>query len=220
VRAEFVFLMGGDVVDEVEEAEHSHEIEAGRLDNSGQQELLEAVRQMAQAEQRLTDGDLWEALPYEYRALNALQAAFGKARYFLRTLPTTVAIDPSRRGSGDLDLADPASWQRAPLEPGDVERASEALARLAAMTPVSDVTTVTDVAETLVAIDAESAAWLQAVQALVQTFARSQGPRERQQALDAVADALRARLLAASPAALTLSLPRGPAEAALAGAGR
>ncbi len=218
VRAEFVFVMGGDVVDEVEEAEHSHEIEAGRLDNSGQQELLEAVRQMAQAEQRLTDGNLEEALPYEYRALNALQAAFGKARYFMRTLPTTVAIDLSRRGSGDLDLAEPASWQRAPLDPDDVERAREALERLAAMAPASDITTVTAVAEALVAIDPDTAAWLQAVQGLVETFTRSQTPPERQRALDAVADALRARLLAASPAGLEVSLPRGAVEAGLAGA--
>lgn len=216
VRAEFVFLMGGDVVDEVEEAEHSHEIEAGRLDNSGQQELLEAVRQMARAEQRLTDGDLGAALPYEYRALNALQAAFGKARYFMRTLPTTVAIDLDRRGSGSLDLVDPAPWQRVPFEPDDVGRARESLLRLMALTSASDVTAVTAVTDGLISIDAGTTAWLQVVRDLVSTFAHAPLANDRQRALDTVADALRARLLASSPATLPLALPRGQQEGDLA----
>ena len=101
VRAEFVFMLGGEVEDEFEEAAHSHEVEAGRLDNRGQGDLTDAVRHMSQAETRLTAADVREALPYEYRALSALQAAFGKARYFMRTLPATVQIDPGRRLQGD-----------------------------------------------------------------------------------------------------------------------
>jgi len=219
VRAEFVFLMGGEVVDEVEEAAHSHEVEAGRLDNSGQQELLEAVRQMAQAEQQLTDADLGEALPYEYRALNALQAAFGKARYFMRTLPTKVAIDVTRRGTGDLGLADPSAWQRAPLPPNALGRARQALTRLATLTPASDMNAVTTVADELIALDADTE-WLGVIQSLADAFARRRSPEVKATAIDEAADTLRARLLQASPALVALPLPRGADEAGLARATR
>ena len=140
----------------------------------------------------------------------------GKARYFMRTLPTTVAIDLTRRGSGALDLADTSSWQRVPFEPDDVGRAREALARLTTLTSASDVTDVTAVTDALVSIDTGTTAWLQAVRDLVSTFARTPLANDRQRALDTVADALRARLLASSPATLSLPLPRGQQEADLA----
>lgn len=219
VRAEFVFLMGGEVVDEVEEAAHAHEVEAGRLDNSGQQELREAVRQMTQAEQRLTAADLEEALPYEYRALNALQAAFGKARYFMRTLPATVAIDVTRRGTGDLRLADPSAWQRAPLRPGALGRARHALARLAVLTPASGMNAVASVVDELIALDAD-VQWLEVVQSLAEAFARRRSPETKRAALEEAAGTLRARLLQASPASVALPLPRGAEEAGLARAAR
>lgn len=219
VRAEFVFLMGGEVVDEVEEAAHSHEVEAGRLDNSGQQELLEAVRQMARAEQRLTDADLEEALPYEYRALNALQAAFGKARYFMRTLPAKVAIDLTRRGTGDLDLADPSAWHRAPLLPNALGRARQALSRLATLTPASDIQAATRIADELIALDADTQ-WLGVVQSLADAFARRRSAEVKAAAIDEASETLRARLLQASPASVALPLPRGADEAGLARATR
>ncbi len=219
VRAEFVFLMGGDVVDEEEEAAHSHEIEAGRLDNSGQQELLEAVRQMAQAEQRLTDADLGEALPYEYRALNALQAAFGKARYFMRTLPTTVAIDVTRRGSGDLQLADPSSWLRAPVSPDAAAKARQVLAQLARVSPQADAASVRELAGPLVDVDPQSGAWLQAVQRLVDAFASGTPLSARRQALDTTAATLRARVLDAAPALMDVRGARGHDEALVREAG-
>ena len=68
VRAEFVFMLGGEVEDEFEEAAHAHEVEEGRQANQGKGDLTEAVRQMSQAETRLTARDVREALPYEYRA--------------------------------------------------------------------------------------------------------------------------------------------------------
>ena len=105
VRAEFVFMLGGEVEDEFEEAAHSHEVEGGRLENKGQGDLTEAVRQMSLAETRLTAAEVREALPYEYKALAALQAAFGKARYVMRTLPSPVQIDASRRLQGDRSQA-------------------------------------------------------------------------------------------------------------------
>ncbi len=219
VRAEFVFLMGGEVVDEVEEAEHSHEVEAGRLDNSGQRELLEAVRQMALAEQRLTDADLDAALPFEYRALEALQAAFGKARYIMRTLPVRVAIDPARRGSGDLSLASSAAWARTPLPPGSRGQGRDTLLALLDLTPGSAPASVRRVADALLALDGERAEWLGAVQALTAAFAAGVAPDERRRVLDTTAAALRARLAATSPHAISLPLPIDGDEAGLASTG-
>lgn len=107
VRAEFVFLMGGEVVDEVEEAAHALDLEQGRLENQGQIELLNATREMARAEARLNAADTAQALGYERAALAALQRAFDRRRYFLRTLPERTRIDTTRRLSGDTSTARP-----------------------------------------------------------------------------------------------------------------
>lgn len=219
VRAEFVFLMGGEVVDEVEEAEHSHEVEAGRLVNSGQRELLEAVRQMAQAEQRLTDARLDDALPFEYRALNALQAAFGKARYFMRTLPTTVAIDVSRRGSGDLALADAAAWTRAPLVPSEAAEVRRLLRHFGTLGPQTNPAEVVRVGDALLALEATRAEWLPVVQRLTAAFAPGGAVSDREEALAATGDALRRRLVQHAPGQLVVPLPVGSDEAAMAAAG-
>ena len=105
VKAEFVFMTGGVVEDEVEEAAHSHELAEGRLENTGQAELLAAIREMSRAEARLTAADTSQALVYERAALAALQRAFDRRRYLLRTLPERARIDPSRRLSGELATA-------------------------------------------------------------------------------------------------------------------
>jgi hypothetical protein len=112
VRAEFLFMTGGEVVDEVEEAEHSHEIAQGRFENQGQIELLNAIREMSRAEARLNGGDTVQALVFERAALQALQRAFDRRRYFLRTLPERARIDLTRRLSGDV--TDARSATRAP----------------------------------------------------------------------------------------------------------
>lgn len=113
VRAEFLFMTGGEVVDEVEEAEHAHEIAQGRFENQGQIELLNAIREMSRAEARLNGGDTGQALVFERAALQALQRAFDRRRYFLRTLPERARIDPTRRLSGDVSNARSAT--RAPV---------------------------------------------------------------------------------------------------------
>ena len=41
VRANFVFLMGGQIEDEEAEAEHSHEIQEGRLENTARREIID-----------------------------------------------------------------------------------------------------------------------------------------------------------------------------------
>ena len=47
MRANFIFLMGGHVEDEIEEAEHSHEIQEGRLENNARKDISAAIHQMS-----------------------------------------------------------------------------------------------------------------------------------------------------------------------------
>ncbi len=110
VRANFIFLMGGHVEDEFEEAEQSHEIQEGRLENSARKDISAAIHQMTLAEQGLTAVNTDKALPPAKAAVEALQRAFGRNRYILRTLATRSRIDPSRRLSGDLQTA--SNWLR------------------------------------------------------------------------------------------------------------
>jgi hypothetical protein len=105
VRAEVVFLSGGEVADEVEEAEQSHELQEGRLENTGRAEMLRAINDMSRAEAHLNAGDTARALVSERTALAALQRAFDRRRYFLRTLAERSRIDPMRRLSGDRSRA-------------------------------------------------------------------------------------------------------------------
>ena len=110
VRAEVVFLGGGDVQDEVEEAAHSHEVAEGRLENTGRVEMLRAINFMSRAEAQLNDGKAIEALVLEREALKSLERAFDRRRYFLRTLPDRSRIDMTRRLTGNL--TDARSWAR------------------------------------------------------------------------------------------------------------
>jgi hypothetical protein len=128
VRATFVFMMGGEVEDEEEEAAHSHEIGEGRLENAARRDMLEAVRYMTQVETQLAVPDTGQAIPPARAAIAALERAFGRRRYFLRTLPVRSRIDPSRRLSGDLVDARDATR---PLQPS--EESAEARAMREAM---------------------------------------------------------------------------------------
>jgi hypothetical protein len=110
VRAEVVFLGGGEVQDEVEEAAHSHEVAEGRLENTGRAEMLRAINFMSRAETELNAGRAPEALVLEREALKSLERAFDRRRYFLRTVPDRSRIDSSRRLTGNLNEA--RSWTR------------------------------------------------------------------------------------------------------------
>lgn len=110
VRAEVVFLGGGEVQDEVEEAANSHEVTEGRLENTGRAEMLRAINFMSQAEALLNDGKAAEALVREREALKSLERAFDRRRYFLRTVPDRSRIDTTRRLTGSLK--DARSWRR------------------------------------------------------------------------------------------------------------
>jgi hypothetical protein len=110
VRSNFVFLLGGHVEDEVEEAEQSHEIQEGRLENTARREINRAVQHMSRAELALASSNTSAALVEARAAVEALQRAFGRNRYILRTLPVRSRLDPSRRLSGALE--DASDWLR------------------------------------------------------------------------------------------------------------
>jgi hypothetical protein len=135
VRSTFTFMMGGEVVDEEEEAAHSHEIEEGRLENTARRDMVEAVRHMTVVETRLTAADTGGAIPPARAAVAALERAFGRRRYFLRTLPVRSRIDPSRRLSGELTEARDSTRPIAPAdEPAHAKAAREASAELLTLT--------------------------------------------------------------------------------------
>jgi hypothetical protein len=154
VRAEFVFMTGGHVHDEVEEAEASHELAEGRFENEAMVEMLAASAHMSRAERHLVDGDTAQALVAERLALTALQRAFDRRRYFLRTTPERSRIDLDRRLSGSLD--DARAWvrDRAPSERDAKELAEvEQVLRLVDRAAASPEVALTDVARAVAAID-------------------------------------------------------------------
>ncbi len=199
VRSEFVFMLGGEVEDEFEEAAHAHEVEEGRQANRGKGELTDAVRQMSRAETALTAGSVREALPYEYRALAALQAAFGRARYFMRTLPAAVQIDAARRLQGDRSGAASSRWAVSRLPDESRSAAFALLAKLAQPHP-----SLPALMPALVAIDRDDPDWV----AELQQVSTDEGAA-------GVARLLRARLLPGSPAWMRMPLPRTPDEAGI-----
>jgi hypothetical protein len=115
VRAEVVFLGGGEVEDEVEEAAHSHELAEGRMQNTGRVEMMRALNAMSRAEALLNDGRPREALVFEREALASLERALDRRRYFLRTLPDRSRIDVTRRLTGTR--AEARSWLREQSSP-------------------------------------------------------------------------------------------------------
>jgi hypothetical protein len=125
VRANFLFLLGGGVEDEEQEAESSSEILEGRFENRARQEILTATRLMTRVDEALGAVSTAHALPPAREAARALQRAFGHNRYLLRALPTRARIDPTRRLTGDRTSA--ADWRRAlaPEDAGASRRAAE-----------------------------------------------------------------------------------------------
>jgi hypothetical protein len=165
VRANFVFLLGGHVEDEEVEAEQSHEIAEGRLQNTARREINRAIGDMTRAEQGLVAGDTTIALPPAKAAVESLQRAFGKSRYLLRTLPVRSRIDPSRRLTGTLAGAE--SWNRRMAEraPRPGEAARRVLGELAALSrQLANGDTIApqaveQLAESALAVDPSAASW-------------------------------------------------------------
>src|SRR5471032_2469125 len=110
IRAEFVFMLGGEIQDEEVEAEQSTELQEGRLQNRGQRDVRAATIAMSQAQKLLTAANTGDALVAERAAVTALQRAFSRDRYILRALATRSQLDPARRLTGSL--AGAADWRR------------------------------------------------------------------------------------------------------------
>ena len=112
VRAEFVFMMGGEIADEnadavsdlneEQEAEGESDLLAGRMQNRGRIALLRAIRSMSRAAASLTTAELAPALTHERAALTQLERAFSHTRIILRALTEHERLDFTRRLTGTL----------------------------------------------------------------------------------------------------------------------
>lgn len=173
VRANFIFLLGGHVEDEFEEAEQSHEIQEGRLENRARRDINAAISYMTRAEQGLTAVDTEAALPPARAAVEALQRAFGRSRYLLRSLAVRSRLDPSRRLTGRLD--DAGDWRRTldavPEREGEAARRllNDLLALSSGLRDGSrpDPRHLARVAESAISIDPTSPVWSEVARALL-----------------------------------------------------
>lgn len=123
VKANFIFLMGGQVEDEEVEAEQSTEIQEGRLQNTARRDIGRAIDHMTRTEESLARPDTASALRQARLAVDSLQLAFGQNRYLLRTLATRDSIDPSRRLTGKLEGA--RSSERTHVVPESNQKANK-----------------------------------------------------------------------------------------------
>jgi hypothetical protein len=212
VRAEVVFLSGGDVQDEVEEAAHSHELAEGRLENRGRAEMVRAINFMSRAEAQLNDGRAEAALVLERQALASLERALDRRRYFLRTLPDRARIDTTRRLTADRREA--RSWVRdraAAVVPTSIDRQRDVMRELvsaAAGTSAVDASLAARVA----AIDPASPD----LQKAAVGIATARGLDERTVAMQAAMQAVTAHALTTLPAAAVVTMPADPLAGRLA----
>lgn len=114
VRAEFVFMMGGELADEPapdadmtmldehEEAEAEGDILDGRGANLGRVALQRAIRAMSSASTLLIESNATDALVREKFALKELERAFSHTRIILRALTQQERLDMTRRMTGPL----------------------------------------------------------------------------------------------------------------------
>jgi hypothetical protein len=212
VRAEFVFMMGGHIEDEEVEAAGEHEVAEGRLENRGRVDLVQAIRAMSEAGASLNDGDLTTGLGHEKQALAALQRAFTRSRYILRTLAERERLETSRRLSGDLSEAASAARQppAVPVSPR-VDVLARAITEVAALSGRSDLgrahaANVDALAADLLRVDPASEAWRSIAATLdrVSAALRQNDTPAARAALEGAASALAAALrgeLAAAGAA-------------------
>lgn len=201
IRSEFVFMLGGEIEDEAIEAEQSVELQEGRLANRGQRDLRAATVAMSQAEKYLTDVNPEEALKAERTAVAALQRAFTRDRYILRSLATRTPLDRTRRLTGAM--TDTLTWRRQLRDAGDNRRARQLTDLLQGLGDLSSDSSSNDAAHRnrlsmlagmAVQADPESAAMRQAaanLQKLADSWSNLEaGERLRQ--IDAVANSISA----------------------------
>ena len=188
VRAEFIFMMGGemedlnavaDTLDESAEAARESDLAAGRLQNRGAIDLIFATRHMSKAALSLGEPDAPAALKEERAALTALQRAFSKDRYLLRTLSSQQQLDASRRLGGKLtDVARDVRPEAVPGEPPRITTLRSALASIAVLANQrgdsrDTRTAATTLAQRILAIDPTSSA----LRAVAVSLTNAAGPR-------------------------------------------
>jgi hypothetical protein len=227
VRAEFVFMMGGELAEDIveggnigdlNEADHveaDDEAIAGRLANRGRLNLMQAIRAMSRATAALNEASLDTALVEEKAALASLQRAFSRTRYILRALTQRERLDLERRLTGVLSDARGDVRPAAETEPAQrVVALRRALAEVGAIAAVQpDAAGVTGIAQEVLRIDPadpslhEIAGWLtDAATALREgRSAEARGLLER--AVAGLADAVRSDVVDA-PAARGFELYR------------
>ena len=230
VRAEFVFMMGGEIADESadaisdlneeQEAEGESDLLAGRMQNRGRIALLRAIRSMSRAAAALTTAELTPALTHERAALSQLERAFSHTRIILRALTERERLDFTRRLTGALTDASRDTRPAVEVEPNarvtSLRSALADIATLAATRPL-DATIVaraSSLAATVLRVDPSSKA-LQDASALLaraSDAAAKGNATETHDALDraatAVASALRSDLIDAPSTKRTLDLDR------------
>jgi hypothetical protein len=212
VRAEFVFMLGGELADdpaaaasmtelnEEAEAEGEADLLAGRAANAGHIALLRAIRAMSRAAASLTTNEPATALPYERTALTALESAFSRARILLRALTTRERLDLSRRMTGSLtDAVRDIRPRAAPQLDSRTTALRRALAEIAAGPSGAQAA---ELAERVLRIDASS----KAMQGVADQLNRAAGALstnrndDARQALDRAATALAGELRTGLPA--------------------
>jgi hypothetical protein len=202
VRAEVVFLGGGEVEDEIEEAAKSDELTEGRLQNTGRSEMLLAINAMSRAEAQLNDGRAREALVFERVALTHLERALDRRRYFLRTLPDRSRIDATRRLTGER--RDARSWERdrhgAPAA-GSIEALRSVMRELATGANVN-----ASLAARVAAIDPSSVELQQAAVALASASSQT----ARQEAARTAMAAVTSHALKSLPSSAAVGLQATP----------
>ena len=206
VRAEFVFMLGGELEDapdpaasmnelnETAEAEGEADILAGRNANAGHLAMLSAIRSMSRAAAALTTADVEPALPYERAALKSLESALSRARILLRAFSTKERLDMSRRLTGTL--VDAASDARPTVDAVISPRTAALRRALADVATAGDAarfdrgsaSQLSAIAERVLAIDPSSAA-LQIVSSRLDKAARAANSSRDNDARDAIDDA-------------------------------
>jgi hypothetical protein len=204
IRAEFVFMLGGEIEDEEVEAERSVELQSGRLANRGQSDLRAATIAMSQAEKLLTAANPADALVAEHNAVAALQRAFARDRYILRASPSRVDLDPKRRLTGDRSSA--SGWTRqVPDTPANRRAAQlqDLLQGVSELPSDSDRSRVLLMAETALRIDAQSPTLRQTATTLQQAAGSwtAWTVDARRRAIEPVVTAIAAEARRALPAA-------------------
>ncbi len=173
VRAEFIFMMGGELndgaveegnltdINEEAEAEAESDLLAGREANLGRLALRRATRSMSRAARELTDVDVAGALVHARAAVEQLEQAFARNRIILRALAEREELDPARRLGGALD--DVARPTRAVVPAAPEVRVTAIRAVLAA--PARDANDLVRLAERILRIDPSARALQEAASA-------------------------------------------------------